>query len=250
MRQQQPGGGLWVVCFSGILGLACLAFGATTQPAGKEIISTKFVSGENNDNLDGTELGLATNLTGRKWSWGAGWNWGTPHINATWMGGTAQNAVDLSEEKTALAILLTSNGNYTKPAKMHIAAKLAVAKAADGGGIGFWSILPTRDDEANAATDFTGLNLKLNGDLQLFENGNAVGKPVATGNITEGEFYDLAFDVNTKTGEISNIIFNGKPVKGIESKAFTDTATAFVGAMTMSGARGSLQSLTVSAIAP
>jgi len=207
------------------------------------IVSTTFSPGASRQALNGTQIGLTTNLPGGSWIWGGGWNWGAPYVKATWDSAPLDVAT-LAEEKTALAVSLASSGSYVKPAKFRIAAEIGVT-GTNGGGLGFWSVMPARSDSVSAQTGFTGLNLKANGNLQLHVNGAAVGSPAATFAIVSGTLYPLSYEVNTATGAISNVRFNGSPVTGLASTGFTNAATAYGGTMSMSGARTSMRNFQV-----
>ncbi len=213
----------------------CIAGLAMSQSAqATTIVATNFVSGGSNVTLDGTQVGLATNLPGGNWVWGAGWNWGSPLVNATWMGGRPKNSADLGEEKSALGISLASAGSYTKPTAFTVSADIEFiggTNAAELSGLGFWSAMPPRLDSAGSFQNFTGLAVSLGGNVQLYVNGSPVGSPAATSALAVNTFYTLNYDVNTSTGAISNVVFNGAPVSGITSAAFTDAATAFAGAL-------------------
>lgn len=214
---------------------------------GGDVIATTFVPTGSRQTLNGTKIGLTADLPNGNWVWGAGWNWGSPYVPATW-DGAPQDIANLAEEKTALGVSLASGGSYTKPTQMHITADLSLdTTRANGGGLGFWSAMPARTDGADSLTGFTGLNLLSNGNLQLYANGAAVGSPVATGALTNGAFYTLAYDVNTSTGAISNVVFNGS-AKTFSSTAFTSSATAFAGVLSRAGARASMKNFKVTPI--
>ena len=232
-----------------IMALAKLA----SQDAGV-VVSAKFTAididplrdnGGGRQPLDGTQIGLGANLNGGKWVWGAGWHWGIPYVPAKWESSNL-NRADLSEEKTALGISLASTASYSKPTRLRITADLVVSH--NGGGLGFWSVMPERDDHATSLTHFTGLNLKPNGDLQVIEDGIEVGSPVHTDGIANDKFNNLAYDVDTTTGAISNVVFNTKPVPGLASAAFKDSATAFGGVLSAGGGRASFNNFKVSSV--
>jgi hypothetical protein len=217
--------------------LASASFhGAPAVAGDSPIISTKFDAGADaHTTLDATQTGLLANTPAGKWVWGAGWNWGGPYIPAAW-DAAPQSIVNLAEEKTALGISIASAGKYAKPSQLHISADLAVTGNDNGGGgLGFWSVMPARDDSGDSLVHFTGLNLMLDGGIQVYEDGAPVGAPVATLAITPGQFYTLAYDVNIDTGAISKVIFNGKPVDGLTSTAFKNAATAFAGVLSRQG---------------
>jgi hypothetical protein len=208
------------------------------------ILATTFTPTGSRQTLNGTKIGLTTDLPNANWTWGAGWNWGSPYVPATWDSG-AQNIANLAEEKTALGVSLATSGSYTKPTHLRISADLQVdATRANGGGLGFWSAMPARTDTADSLIGFTGLNLRANGDLQLYANGAAVGSPVATGALTSGTFYTLSYNIDTASGAISNVVFNGT-ARTFSSSAFTNAATTFAGVLTRTGARASTRNFSV-----
>ena len=93
-------------------------------------------------------------------------------------------------------------------------------------------------------TGFTGLNVRVNGDIQLYVNGAAVGSLATSAPLTSGTFYNLSYNVDTATGAISNVVFNGS-AKTFTSTGFTNAATAFAGPMTRTGGRLLLRNFTV-----
>jgi hypothetical protein len=105
----------------------------------------------------------------------------------------------------------------------------------------------TGDD--NPVTGFTGIRLNAtNSTLQVYENGALAGSAVSVGTLLSGQYYALSYDVDTATGSLSNVMFDGSPVSGLSSTAFTDAATSFVGVLTEEHASGALSSLTVSSV--
>jgi hypothetical protein len=211
-----------------------------------QILTTGFVTNGTHQNVDGTTIGLTANLPGGNWIWGAGWNWGAPYVPATYES-APYNCLKLAEEKTALGHSLASSGSYTKPAHIRISADIGLdTTRANGGGLGFWSAMPARSDSASSLTGFTGLNLKSNGTLQLYVNGSAVGSPVSVGALTNGTFYNLSYNVDTATGAISSVVFNGAAVSGISSTGFTNAATAYAGVFSAAGARAQANNITIS----
>jgi hypothetical protein len=217
------------------------------------INGNNFVSGGSNVALDGTQVGLTSNLPGGNWTWGAGWNWQAPEVLATWNGGSPMNCVFLGEEKTVLGIPLTT-GTYTPPTQLQVSALIspyADGSHTTGGGLGFWSVLPARDDSLTSQTNFTGLQLDSNGDVQLYQNGIASGSPITTGlAAAAGAFYPLSFNINTATGSISNIMYDGAPVSGITSSAFTAAATANFGVCSWGSGRCNFNDIEVAAATP
>jgi hypothetical protein len=210
----------------------------------QNIVSTNFVSGGSNILLDGSNAGLATNQPGGNWVWGAGWNWSAPLVFATWNGGTYQNAAYLGEEDTALGLSLASSGGYSKPSQFTISSDLILSGALSNVrvGLGFWSAMPARVDDAGASSfdNFTGLVLEEStGNIQIYSGGAYQGSPVnVLGSFVEDTAYHLSYTVDTTTGAISNVLFEGNAVSGFSSTDFTNSATAFAGAMTGTQSRG------------
>ena len=225
------------------------ALGVSSSAHAGMIISTNFVSGGSNDSLDGTQIGLTTNLPGGNWIWGAGWNWSAPLVNATWMGGTLQNAASFGEEKSALGISLASEGTYTKPATIHVSA---LVETTDSGhpngrnGLGFWATIPARSDSEVSFTGFTGVSFKADGTLAVIENGVA-GATASVSALAYSTLYSLSYDVDTTTGSLSNVVFNGSSVS-LSTTAFTSAATTYVGYATDTGSRGGFTTFEVSSV--
>lgn len=242
--------------FHGMIGAgaaAYLAWGAVlpaSHAATVTVFSTDFVSGGSNQTLDGTNTGLTTNQPGSSWIWGAGWNWTGPQVYATWMGGTNQNIATLGEEKTALGLALSSTGAYTKPTSIHIAGDLNVTtntQRLTGGGLGFWSAMADRNDTLTSVTHFTGLLVNGGGDVVLYEDG-VVKTTVSTSALAVNTYYNLSYDIDTTTGGISNVSFNGSTLSGFSSTAFTDAATAYVGVMSNNSGRTEFDNFVVSSV--
>jgi hypothetical protein len=257
VRTSISGRRLFASVTAGALAWAGLALTVPAAPARADMIfATTVVSIGSRQPLDGSQAALTTDLPNANWVWGAGWNWGAPFVSATWdPPGVAVNIASLGEEKTAVGLSLASAGPYTKPTQFTVSADLAVT-GASGGGLGFWSAMPARDDSLVSTQNFTGLTQVSDpgnpddGSLRLYENGTAVGAPVATGVTTGGStFNTLQYDVDTATGTITNVLLNGNPVNiGAASAAFTDSATAFVGMMSGAGARTTFNSFSVNSI--
>ncbi|HOD82724.1 MAG TPA: PEP-CTERM sorting domain-containing protein [Phycisphaerae bacterium] len=233
-----------IVLCSVIMALAAVSQGG--------IIETDFVSASARQSLDGTALGLTTNAPNSTWSVAAGWNWGNPFIPATWdPPGIPTNLANLVEEKTVLGISIASSGGYTKPAQIHMSTDIEFPGSRNHtGGVGFFSVLPARADNQNQFEHFTGLHInETNGTLQVMADGALTGSPVSVGTISEGVFYNVGFDIDTLTGALSNVTFDGSPVGGLSSNAFTDVATAFAAVVVGGASRAYIDNFTVSEIA-
>jgi len=128
----------------------------------------------------------------------------------------------------AIAIPMASQGTYTKPQRFTISADL---RGADP-GLGFYSALPVHDPEGvfDVFSNFTGLQRLGDGTLVLYRKGCVAGSVKYTGTFDAKEFHKLSYDVDTRTGAISNVKLQGSTgnysafsVAG----AFTDAATAY-----------------------
>lgn len=231
-------------------GLSSFAGAAATQA--EVIIQTNFVSTSSNQDLPGTTIGLTTNLPGGTWQHGAGFNFGIPEIRSS---SAFTDRAYLVQDDTALAVSIGSAGSYVKPTVMTVAGGLILGGQGDRNdrvGLGFWSTVPAQiNGSATSSLDnFTGLVIEEDADtIQLYEAGSAVGSAVALGvDLVDGVAYEIAYTVDTTTGALSGVTFNGNTVAGITSSAFTDAATENVGALTLTNSRGSLDELTVTVI--
>ena len=219
------------------------------------IISATFVSTGSRQSLNGTQVDLTSNDPGSSWVWGGGYDWaGSPFVSATWdPPGIPVNIADLSNENTALGLSLSSAGGYTKPTKFTVSANLrtTVVSTLGGSGLGTWSAMPARTNGALSITGFTGILMKPtagNGTLQLVENGALVGSAYNVGFALTTAFYGLTYTVDTSSGAISDVVFNGSSISAFSSTAFTDSATSFVGVMSGNAGRTSLNSFSVTAV--
>lgn len=240
------------------LTLAAVA-GATT------IIQTDFVSNGDNVSLPGTTVGITTNLPGGNWVTGGGYSWSSPQTFATWMGGTLQDVATLNQEKTALGLTMGSynTGTLTVSADIYFGDTNAPNAA---GGVGFWSAIPPKSTDPVdqvGVTNFSGFMIsRPTGNLQLYVAGSAVGAavPVAAGplslstNISGVQTlipYTIKYDVDTASGDISNVTFNGTPIADFTTTGFTSAATANVGIVSDFGSNGiTFDNLNVSSAVP
>lgn len=244
-----------------ILSVVVLALGLGSASAATIIDAGNFVSTGSNQTLNGTTIGLTANSPGGNWVWGSGYNWTAgPQVNATWLGGL-QNAVTLSNESESLGLSLASNGGYTKPIEFTISVSIQYTQfitdkpVGDSNllRLGFWSAMGTPSGAPNSLTNFTGLVINTdhtNGSatLMLSENGSLSGNVALGTAISVGTFYNFAYTVNTSTGAISGISFNGSPVSAFSTTAFTDSATAFVGVASGVASRVGFDNLVVDAV--
>jgi len=205
--------------------------------------------------LNGTTTGLTTNLPGGSWVWGDGWNWSGPSVTAMW--DSPLNAVALGEENTVASLALGSSGGYTKPTTLTISADIGSFQSIGSGisgsrnmvMLGFWSLQPTQSNGAASTTNFTGLVLNIEtSTIQVYSGGALQGSAVSVSPISFGSLYSLSYTVDTTTGALSSVVFNGSSVSGLTSSAFTDPATSFVGVASYSQSRGTFDNLLVTTV--
>ena len=151
------------------------------------------------------------------------------------------------------ALSLASYGSYTKPTTLQISADISPGDTITDGtglrgiGLGFFSQLNGNQWSNNS---FTGLLLDPSGNLNLVQCTNTsgfyatyLGAAVAYGGtFSPNSFYLLSYDVNTATGQISNIALQGSTANysAFESPTlFTDPATSYAGLFTSSAGYGS-----------
>ncbi len=104
-----------------------------------------------------------------------------------------------------------------------------------GVALGFYSTVPANgNNEPNIG--FTGLQIKPNGNLTLIENGTtAAGGYTFVGTFSTSTFYNLNYEINTSTGGLANVIYNGTDV----TSSFSTTAFSATGATNLAGFFGS-----------
>ncbi|MBL7223733.1 MAG: PEP-CTERM sorting domain-containing protein [Candidatus Brocadiae bacterium] len=227
------------------LGAALLTAVAATSQA--SIIETDFVSTGSRQNIEGTTIGLVANEPGGSWIIGAGWNWGNPFVPATWDGSFPHDMVNMVEEKTVVGVSIASSGGYAKPRRIHLSTDIELPDSRDHtAGVGFFSVIPTRANNQNQFEHFTGVFIdEANDTLQVMADGALVGGTASVGTILEGVFYSISYDIDTTTGEILNVMFDGSPVSGLASNAFTDGATSFAAIVVGGSSRAYFDNLVV-----
>jgi len=234
-----------------LMGVALSVFYMPTPSSSAviHIIDTTFTSTGSPQPLDNTQIGLTENLPGGSWIWGGGWHWGSPRINATWQ--EPINMVNMVEEKTALGLSIQSTVGYSKPSILYLAADLRLHHTAARGALGFWSAMPARDNAVHGQLNFTGLYLDANNNTLQVYSGNALqGTPVNLGTVDTFVVYNLTYGIDTTTGSIFDVQFNGSSVSGLSSTAFTDANTAYAGFLTGTASRMQVQNFDVYTIIP
>lgn len=184
--------------------------------------------GDYSGNIEGTDLCIVTNQPGAVWGVSTGFDWSRPTANGS--------SINLGEEKAAAYLPVFSTNTYIRPSMLTISAKFRCPQNdRDKNGVGFWSAPP---DRYYSPGGFTGLiHSWRNETLQLAVNGNTVGAAVAV--TPSGETYEeINYTINTTTGELLYVFFNGERVLGLPATtAFTEAATQYAGALSWSGGR-------------
>ena len=200
----------------------------TAGRASTIIVSDGF-SGTNGANINGRTPDGA-NLPGSTWQ--------VEQQNAA---GTSPMTIDTSTGNPApsantnfndaAGISIASANSYTEPSVLTISADLNMGNINGGGlsynvygvGLGFWNTLPASG--SSASTGFTGVTLDPYGDLTFINNGtaSATAKAAAPSSATVvggyiSGFNTLTYSINTGTGAITQLTFDG-----------TDLTSAFSG---------------------
>jgi hypothetical protein len=135
----------------------------------------------------------------------------------------------------ATFIDISSAGGYTKPSQLSLSMSLQMntigndGSAVRGIGLGFFSPAPV-DGLAESSTNFTGLTVRPDGSLHFVVNGVQQAASVAAfGGYTTASFYNLAYSVDTVTGSITSVVFNGND----DTAAFSGAVSA--GKFTVAG---------------
>lgn len=149
----------------------------------------------------------------------------------------------------AAFISIASAGAYTKPTVLTISADAQLNTLAQnagefgrGVGVGFYSAPITSPGES--ISNFRGLVLNPDGTLRLTTNlaqgaaapNNTItlaSVPVLTGSFDKSVFYPLTYSIDTTTGSITNVRFNGTDYTSTFAAAsaglFTDANTNLAG---------------------
>ncbi|MGC8540538.1 MAG: hypothetical protein ACP5QA_07895 [Phycisphaerae bacterium] len=212
---------------SAVASLGIAAYGSVSH-ASTMLVSDGF-SGVNGSLINGRTPDGA-NLPGSTWQ--------VEQQNAT---GTSPMTIDTSTGNPApsantnfndaAGISIASANGYIEPAVLTISADLNMGTITGGGlsynvygvGLGFWNALPASG--SNAVTGFTGVTMDPYGDLTFINNGtaSATAKAAAPSSATVvggyiSGFNTLTYSINTGTGAITQLTFDG-----------TDLTSAFSG---------------------
>ena len=207
------------------------------------VYDVSFASTGSRQNVDATDLGLSVNLPGGSWIWNGGWNWAPPALWATW-DNEFKDSVFLSDEFGAICLPLASAGDYVKPTRLTLEADMYEKSTTFG--LGFWPSVTRVADvgDTKAFQRFTGVAFDVvNKELRVYEGGTLKGQVKV--DFAETTFQHLSYTVNTETGLLEFILWNGNRVVGLESSAFTDEVTAYVGFTGWGSDRGYFKNLKV-----
>jgi hypothetical protein len=138
-------------------------------------------------------------------------------------------------------ISIASAGSYTKPQSLTVSADICLnLRDSVTAGLGFYAAAPTA---TNFREGFSGLALKTDGSLTLYENGTAgaaiaysgswptvtTGDPVGSDQGPDSGWHTLSYSVDTVTGAISNVSLSGSSsTYNWTTSAFSDAATNLV----------------------
>jgi hypothetical protein len=239
-----------------VLGLAVsVAISTITQAATvvQTSINSSTMAGQN---LNGTTNALSTVPAGSTWVFGAGWNWSQPTISYPNPAPLA-NSINMNEEQVALGVSIAS---VARPA-MTISTTVYVGddqtNLTNTIGLGFWTTMIAREDAAHSYLNEGGFNNTFvglvvneqNDTISLYANGALQGSAVNLGfDLVENLFVDFTYDVDTTTGDISNVSVAGNVIPDFSTSVFTTSATSVAGFLTGSGSRGSFSNFTVSVV--
>ncbi len=178
--------------------------------------------------------------------------------------------VALSGSDGTFAISLASAGSYTKPTDFTISAALNLNGMTPGGNdidtvgqqgylggilLGFFQSAATNASLLAERESGYGVLYGDKGDLLLIAPGSpsqVLGK--ISGVPTTGT-HNLSYEVNTTTGNVSNVLFDGSPVSfGVSTNLFTDANTFMAGAYGRDAGPGNvfgfLDNLTITSVTP
>lgn len=211
--------------------------GLATYSQAATIVSANFNIADSVDHLlNGTTLGLQTNLGGGNWQGvSTGNSTQYPVIQNSSSGAFTPNRAQVLGGM-GLAIKLDTPSDDRI---LSLSGKLTWGGSGNDMALGFWSTPAATSATTGLLNNFSGIRVSFNAttpSLALLVDGVQVGSaatvstPMARRNAgTPGGDYPLSFDVNTQTGDISNIVFNGQSVADFATTSFNNTRTAWAG---------------------
>ncbi len=144
----------------------------------------------------------------------------------------------------AAGISIASANSYTEPSVLTISGDLNMGNIVGGGlsynvygmGLGFWNTLPASG--GTSSSGFTGITLDPYGDLTFINNGTASAtakaaapsSAIVVGGYITG-FNTLTYSINTGTGAITQLTFDGTDLTSAFSglTAFTPSVATLAG---------------------
>ncbi|MGC8559746.1 MAG: PEP-CTERM sorting domain-containing protein [Phycisphaerae bacterium] len=222
--------------------MACLSAVAYVgiASASNVIVSDGF-SGTNGATVNGrTPDGV--DLPGSSWQVGQQNAGGTSPMTIDTTVGNPSPSVSTNYNDAAGISIASANG-YTEPSVLTISADLNIGTIQGGGlsdntyglGLGFWGTVPTNGQ--NSFTGFTGIAMDPYGDLTFINNGSATSVTAAapssatiSGGYVTG-FNTLTYTVDTTTGNITNLVFDGTNL----TSDFSSAVASPTGAPTFAG---------------
>ena len=196
------------------------------------------------DGFSGTNGALVAGRTPDGWdipstTWEAQSQGGTAYpMTLTTSTGNPSPSVNTNFNDAA-GINIASADGYLEPSAMTISADLNMGNIGGGGlsynvygvGLGFWNALPASG--TNASSGFTGITMDPYGDLTFINNGtaSATTKAAAPTGYISGGFNSLAYSIDTGTGAITQVTFDGTDLTSNFSgvTAFTPSVAALAG---------------------
>lgn len=169
-------------------------------------------------------------------------------LNVSWHDAIIQNNTAQLNTDMGVGISISSSGGYTKPTNFTISADLnlgTVTGTANGRGVG----LGFYDTVSNAAphgiANFLGLALSPSGNLSLVSADGAQTTTVTSiqsfaysGIWNAAISHSLSYDVDTTTGNISNVVLDSTSYAFNSTALFTNAKTANAGFVVSSAAAG------------
>ncbi len=192
----------------------------------------------------------AVNLPGGVWTKTAGYSTFNPQIAPASWGSTPTKTLIMGtggtgtwgQTKVGAAVPLTGY----RPTSISAEAKMLWANVGTYGSValGFYGTsLPAANTDGVGYLDgFTGISASRDGTLTLYENGVA-GTSVSTGVTMSWNLRSLSYEMDTRTGVITNILWAGSPVGGLNSTAFTRPATVHAAVVAFDSPGGYSQTL-------
>ena len=183
------------------------------------IVSDGF-SGANGANING-RVPDGANLPGSTWQVEQQHSTGTSPMTIDTSIGNPAPSVNTNFNDAAGISIAGANG-YIEPSVLTISADLNMGTIVGGGlsynvygvGLGFWNALPASG--TTAPSGFTGITMDPSGDLTFINNGtaSATAKAAAPSSATIvngyiSGFNTLAYSINTGTGAITQVTFDG-----------------------------------------